>query len=54
MNNLDQFFTNLDIVDRCIDTINFKDYDIVIEPSAGDGSFYNKINGEKIGIDLDP
>ena len=54
MNNLDQFFTNSDIVDSCIDTINFTDYDITIEPSAGDGAFYNKIIGEKIGIDLDP
>ena len=54
MNNLDQFFTNSDIVDSCINTINFNDYDIIIEPSAGDGAFYNKIIGEKIGIDLDP
>jgi len=54
MNNLDQFFTNSDIVDSCISTINFNDYDIIIEPSAGDGAFYNKIIGEKIGIDLDP
>jgi hypothetical protein len=54
MNNLDQFFTNPDVVNNCIETIDFKDYDIVIEPSAGDGSFYNKITGEKIGIDLDP
>tara|TARA_Y100000361_G_scaffold39189_1_gene33521 strand:- start:798 stop:1583 length:786 start_codon:yes stop_codon:yes gene_type:complete len=54
MNTLDQFFTNSDIVDTCINTINFNDYDIIIEPSAGDGAFYNKIIGEKIGIDLDP
>ena len=54
MDNLDQFFTNPDVVNNCIETIDFKDYDIVIEPSAGDGSFYNKITGEKIGIDLDP
>jgi hypothetical protein len=53
-NILDQFYTNDDVVDNCISTIEFDDYDIIIEPSAGDGAFYNKITGEKIGIDLDP
>jgi len=51
---LDQFFTNADIVDQCVSTISFKDYDVVIEPSAGSGAFYHKIIGEKIGIDLEP
>ena len=51
---LDQFYTNDDVVDSCISIIEFDDYDIIIEPSAGDGAFYNKITGEKIGIDLDP
>ena len=51
---LDQFFTNPDVVDYCIKTIKFNDYDMVIEPSAGSGSFYNKITTDKIGIDLDP
>lgn len=51
---LDQFYTNDDVVDSCISTIEFDDYDITIEPSAGDGAFYNKITGEKIGIDLEP
>ena len=51
---LDQFYTNDDVVDSCISTIEFDDYDIIIEPSAGDGAFYNKITGEKIGIDLEP
>ena len=54
MRKLDQFYTNDDVVDSCISTIEFDDYDIIIEPSAGDGAFYNKITGEKIGIDLDP
>ena len=53
-NILDQFYTNSDVVDSCISTINFGDYDVIIEPSAGDGAFYNKITGEKIGIDLEP
>ena len=54
MERLDQFYTNSDVVDSCISTIDFDDYDIIIEPSAGDGAFYNKITGEKIGIDLEP
>ena len=51
---LDQFFTNPDIVDQCVSTINWADYDVVIEPSAGAGAFYHKIVGEKIGLDLEP
>jgi len=34
--------------------INFNNYDIAIEPGAGDGSFFNKIPINKIGIDLCP
>ena len=51
---LDQFFTNADIVDQCVSTISFEDYDVVIEPSAGAGAFYHKIIVKKIGLDLEP
>jgi len=52
---LDQFYTNSDIAKKCIDTIDVSKYDIVVEPSAGMGAFYNQINHKhKIGVDLEP
>ena len=51
---LDQFFTNKDIAESCMMTIDQELYDVVIEPSAGAGSFFNLITQDKIGIDLDP
>ena len=52
---LDQFFTNDDIVDICLSTINPNNYDMVIEPSAGSGSFYHKIEHKnKIAYDIEP
>jgi len=55
MKRLDQFYTNGDIVDMCLSTIDPSVYDMVIEPSAGSGSFYYKIKHKnKIALDLDP
>ena len=52
---LDQFYTNSDIAKQCIDSIDITKYDIVVEPSAGTGAFYNLIDHpNKIGIDLEP
>ena len=52
---LDQFYTNLDIAKQCIDSIDITKYDVVVEPSAGAGAFYNQINHKnKIGVDLEP
>ena len=54
-NSYDQFYTNLDIAKQCIDSIDITKYDVVIEPSAGNGSFYNQINHKyKIGFDIMP
>ena len=55
MKRLDQFFTNDDVVDKCLSSLDILSYDTVIEPSAGSGSFYFKIKHEnKIAIDLEP
>ena len=59
MTNLDQFYTNKDISNKCYnklkETINITDYDIYLEPSAGNGSFYNLLDTSKrVGIDIDP
>lgn len=51
----EKFFTKSDIVDICLKTLDLNEYDFIIEPSAGNGSFYNKIKHKnKIGIDIDP
>ena len=57
--NLDKFYTIPSIVDKCISSLtklyNWDEWDMVIEPSAGNGSFLLKIpSKEKIGIDILP
>jgi len=59
MVNLDQFYTKDEIVEKCLSIlqtyINYNNYDYILEPSAGIGSFYKKLPIEKrIGIDLEP
>ena len=55
MKRLDQFFTNNNVVDKCLSTIEPSVYDMVIEPSAGSGSFYHKIEHKnKIAYDIEP
>lgn len=59
----DQFFTPPDTVKHCLSlfrdkmkehSINMKDY-TYIEPSSGDGSFYDKLPSDRrIGIDIEP
>lgn len=39
----DKFYTKFEIVDLCIKLIHFEKYKSIIEPSAGNGSFSNKI-----------
>lgn len=56
---LDKFYTNPDIVKICINEltkiIKWRDYDLIVEPSAGNGSFYLNIpHSNKIGLDISP
>jgi predicted RNA methylase len=56
---LDKFYTIPSISEKCINIVGYKydwnSWDIVIEPSAGNGSFLNKLPTEKcIGIDIAP
>lgn len=58
---LDKFYTKPEIVDICIKSIStiydWKEWDMVIEPSAGNGSFLTKIPVTKdklLGIDICP
>ena len=54
---LDKYFTKENVVRKCLAMVEElpHSYDLVIEPSAGNGAFYDKINHHnKIGIDIDP
>ena len=51
----DKYYATPKVAKLCIDSIDISEYDTIVEPSAGDGSFYNQINHKnKIGIDIMP
>lgn len=51
----DQFYTKKDVVIECLSFLNLNEFDMIIEPSAGDGAFLNEINHKnKIGYDIEP
>lgn len=57
---LDQFYTNRPLAKKCLETaISLKgklllDFDTWLEPSAGEGSFYDLLPNNKLGLDLEP
>lgn len=56
---LDKFYTHLPVAKRCLDIVGehfaWETWGMVIEPSAGNGSFYHQIpTNNKIGIDISP
>jgi len=56
---LDQFYTDPEIAKQCLNKLWAlylpSDFDIIVEPSAGSGSFLAIIPGvNKLGLDLDP
>ncbi len=58
-NGLDQFYTNPDTAIRCYDTlkqlVNIDAFDVLLEPSAGTGSFFDIMDcSKRVGIDIDP
>ena len=54
-NGLDKYYTKQKTVQFCISKLNFQKYDFVIEPSAGNGAFYEEIkHNNKIGLDISP
>lgn len=61
MNKLDQFYTQEEIAQKCIENISpiieqlAGKRPFFIEPSAGDGSFYNLLPAKRrFGMDIDP
>jgi hypothetical protein len=52
---LDQFYTNDDIVQQCLELVALEEYDVIVEPSAGSGAFYIHLPSDKrVGVDLEP
>ena len=51
--DFDKFYTNPNIVSKLLSEIDFDKYDLVIEPSAGNGSFSNQIENI-VALDLKP
>lgn len=43
--DLDKFYTPKDIASKCIREIDLDSYDVIVEPSAGNGSFSKQIPG---------
>ena len=57
----DKFYTKPDVAELCVSTftkhVNIKKQDVIVEPSAGNGSFLKplrKLNCDKVFIDIDP
>jgi len=48
------FFTKPEIAKRLIDETHIERFKLVIEPSAGDGSFSRQIDGYQWALDIDP
>lgn len=48
---LDKFYTKSSIVDQCLALVDISSYDLIIEPSAGNGAFSNKIACKAYDID---
>jgi hypothetical protein len=53
LKNFDKFYTKTSIAKQCIDQVK-REYDLWIEPSAGDGSFLSLLPSNKLGIDIMP
>ena len=51
----DKFYTKESVAQDCLSILNLDCYDFIIEPSAGNGSFFKHINHDnKVGFDIKP
>jgi hypothetical protein len=53
---LDKFYTKPQVAKSCMDTLysKYSNFELTIEPSAGNGAFVDYIVGDKICIDISP
>lgn len=52
--SLDKFYTKPSVAAWCLKKLNLDDYDLIIEPSAGSGSFSKQLPEGSLALDLDP
>jgi len=53
----DKFYTKTEIVNKVLENLDLTKFDLIIEPSAGDGKFYDVIkslNVNVLGLDIEP
>lgn len=51
----DKFYTKTDLVERLLKKLDLDIYDLIIEPSAGSGSFSDRLRDRNlISLDIDP
>ena len=50
---MDKFYTKPEVVDACLKTLSLGGY-FCVEPSAGNGEFFNKLPNPKLGLDIEP
>lgn len=52
---LDKYYTKKEVVAKCLSRLSLSNYDFVIEPSAGDGAFFDLIqHPNKVALDIAP
>ncbi len=52
---LDKFYTSREVAKKCVECLNLNLYDLIIEPSAGDGAFVDAIAPHRVlAVDIDP
>ena len=52
---LDQFFTRSPVAHSCLELLDLNQFDTIIEPSAGKGSFYDLLPASKrVAVEIDP
>ena len=51
---LDKFYTKKEIAKQCIDMIDIDQYEVIIEPSAGNGSFLEFLPVTTLAYDIEP
>jgi predicted RNA methylase len=52
--DLDKFYTLPAIAKSCIDLLDLSEFSLIIEPSAGSGSFSNQLPKDTVALDLNP
>lgn len=56
-NSLDKFYTVTEVAQNCVSRTKELvglDYDVILEPSAGSGNFFNLLPPHRLGLDIAP